>query len=104
MIRKGICYTSIRFRIVLPEIWMTPADLRTLQFNRNDKRFSDLINGGSDEGSEISWRTYTLIRDVSFDYDEDIPDIVKCTVVYTADGKTGEYVFALVKKSGQPSP
>ena len=81
-----------------------PADLRTLQFNRNDKRFFDLINGVSDEGSEVSWRTYTLIRDVSFDYDGDISDIVKCTVVYTADGKTGEYVFALVKKSGQPSP
>ena len=66
----------------------------TLRFDEGEKRFA----GISDP------LTYTLIRNVSFEYDKNIPDVVKCTVIYMADGKTGEYVFALVKKSGQPSP
>lgn len=65
-----------------------------LRFDEGEKRF----DGISDS------LMYTLIRNVSFEYDGNISDVVKCTVIYMVDGKTGEYVFALVKKSGQPSP
>lgn len=69
-----------------------PLEIVTLRFDEGEKRF---------DGDDISDSlTYTLIQNVRFNCDEDIPDLVKCTVVYMADGKTGEYVFALVKKSG----
>lgn len=69
-----------------------PLDTVTLCYDEEEKQFKGISDS----------RTYTLIQDVRFDYD--LPDLVKCTVIYTADGKTGEYVFVLVKKSGQPSP
>jgi len=67
-----------------------------LHFDRGEKRF---------EGDGISNPyIYSLIQDVKFEYDENLPDLVKCTVIYTADGKTGEYIFTLVKRADPPSP
>lgn len=71
-----------------------PLDIVTLHFLSEEKQF----DGISDP------YIYSLIQDVEFDYDENLSDVVKCTVIYTADGKTGEYSFVLTKRAQTAQP